>query len=266
MNPKLKRRFYLWYHYLRQIGLDPLATFDFIRGIGFYVRDYFRLTISKGKDKTFPMKRWFPILGERFLSSGTMRGHYFHQDLYIAKRIFESKPEHHLDIGSRTDGFVAHVSVFMPIEIVDIRDQVSKVPNVSFRKVDLMELPIDMVNKYSSISSLHAIEHFGLGRYGDPIDYYGYLKALENISKMLKPDGRFYFSVPIGEQRIEFNAHRVFSVAYLMELLQRWFEIKYVSYVDDSGDLYERVNLNPENISTNFGCYYGCGIFELTKK
>ncbi len=34
-------------------------------------------------------------------------------------------------------------------------------------------------------------------------------------NRMLKKEGKFYFSVPIGEQRIEFNAHRVFSVKYL---------------------------------------------------
>lgn len=73
-----------------------------------------------------------------------------------------------------------------------------------------MELPAGMVNYCDSISSLHAIEHFGLGRYGDPIDYFGYLKALQNIAKIVKTGGTFYFSVPIGPQRIEFNAHRVF--------------------------------------------------------
>ena len=78
-----------------------------------------------------------------------------------------------------------------------------------------MLLPNDLINYYDSISSLHAIEHFGLGRYGDPIDYYGFEKAIDNISKLLEISGHFYFSVPIGPQRIEFNAHRVFSIKFL---------------------------------------------------
>jgi hypothetical protein len=38
-----------------------------------------------------------------------------------------------------------------------------------------MKLHEDMINCCDSISSLHAIEHFGLGRYGDTIDVNGHL-------------------------------------------------------------------------------------------
>jgi hypothetical protein len=82
-----------------------------------------------------------------------------------------------------------------------------------------MKLPEDMKGCCDSLSSLHAIEHFGLGRYGDPIDINGHLKAITNLHLMLKPKGKFYFSVPIGKQRIEFNAHRVFSIKYLIRIL-----------------------------------------------
>ena len=82
---------------------------------------------QKGKDSTFPFgkNRW--ILKERFEESGTMSGHYFHQDLYVASQIFKHAPVKHVDIGSRTDGFVAHVAVFREIEIFDIREQTKKV-------------------------------------------------------------------------------------------------------------------------------------------
>ena len=86
--------------------------------------------------------------------SGTMSGHYFHQDLFIAKKVFNENPNHHVDIGSRIDGFVAHLAVFREIEIIDIREQNSKVSNILFRKADLMQLPDDMVNYCDSISAL----------------------------------------------------------------------------------------------------------------
>ncbi|MBC7886422.1 MAG: DUF268 domain-containing protein [Ferruginibacter sp.] len=194
-----------------------------------------------------------------------MAGHYFHQDLFVARKIFNNNPVRHIDIGSRTDGFVAHVAVFRKIEIIDIRDQNSKVGNILFRKADLMQLPDDMINSCDSISSLHTIEHFGLGRYGDPIDYYGYQKALDNITKILKAGGKFYFSVPIGKQRIEFNAHRVFSVGFLLKELGNNFTVNSFSYIDDKGDFYENVELSVIEIDKNYGCFYGCGIFELTK-
>ena len=184
---------------------------------------------------------------------------------YVAKKIFERNPKRHVDIGSRTDGFVAHVAVFRKIEIIDIREQKSKVSNVLFKKADLMKLQDNLIGYCDSISALHSIEHFGLGRYGDPIDYYGYIKAIDNISLMLQKGGVFYFSVPIGKQRIEFNAHRVFSVSYLQDLFHDKFILNSFSYIDDKGDFFENVKLTDKEVQVNFNCYYGCGIFELTK-
>lgn len=247
-------------------SLKPKTLLRVLKGGPSFVRDFFRLKKQRGADKTFPFGPLNPITFERHDESGTMSGHYFHQDLLIARKIFQSNPQKHVDIGSRTDGFVAHVAVFREIEILDIREQKSKVKNISFRKADLMELQEQMRNYCDSISSLHAVEHFGLGRYGDSIDYYGHRKAIENITHILKKGGTFYFSVPIGPQRIEFNAHRVFSVGYLLDLLSQHYDVRSFSYVNDAGDLFEDVTLNLNEVQANFGCQYGCGIFELLKR
>ena len=214
-----------------------------LKNPGWYYKDLKELKKQKGADTTFEFGRKFPILSEKFDEGGIMKGHYFHQDLYIARLIFEANPQKHLDIGSRTDGFIAHVAAYRNIELVDIRPIKSLVKNISITCANLMELPAGMVNYCDSISSLHAIEHFGLGRYGDPIDYFGYLKALQNIAKIVKTGGTFYFSVPIGPQRIEFNAHRVFSIKYLLDVLSENFSIKAFSYVNDEGDFFENVEL-----------------------
>jgi SAM-dependent methyltransferase len=231
-----------------------------------YLQDLQLLLKQKQLDSTFPIGNRFPILHERTDEGGTMKGHYFHQDLYVARLIYEAKPQRHLDIGSRTDGFVAHVATYREIEIIDIRPIKSKVRNIVFRQADLMQLPQDLVGYCDSVSSLHAIEHFGLGRYGDPINYFGYLEALNNIYLILKPGGTFYFSVPIGTQRIEFNAHRVFSVKYLVDLFGEKYQLEAFSYVNDQGDFVENALMNDQNINSNFGCEYGCGIFTLRKK
>jgi SAM-dependent methyltransferase len=263
MNQKLLRV----HNILKEFGLNPYAFFNAIRGIPFYCRDYYKIRRQMGPKSEFKFGTIFPILSQRFKESGTMSGHYFHQDLYVARKIYHNNPNRHIDIGSRTDGFVAHVAVFREIEIIDIRGQNSKVKNIVFRKADLMQLPANLVNAADSVSSLHAIEHFGLGRYGDPIDFDGHIKGLNNIYKILKPGGKFYFSVPLGYQRIEFNAHRVFSVRYLLNILEKQYNINQFSYVDDNGDFHEDVELNKDGINSNYGCYYdSCGIFELTKK
>lgn len=230
-----------------------------------YERDLQILQQQKGNDHTFSFGTPFPILTDKDDQGGVMKGHYFHQDLFIARKIHEAAPQKHVDIGSRTDGFIAHVASFRTIELLDIRPIESHVKNITFRQANLMELPEDLINSTDSISSLHAIEHFGLGRYGDPIDYWGYTKALQNITAMLKQGGTFYFSVPIGPQRIEFNAHRVFSIDYLMQLLSKDYVITSFSYVDDEGEFYEDITLNDTMISSNCNCTYGCGIFILRK-
>jgi SAM-dependent methyltransferase len=116
------------------------------------------------------------------------------------------------------------------------------------------------------LSCLHAIEHFGLGRYGDPIDASGHLRGLVNIHRCLRPGGTLYLSTPIGPQRIEFNAHRVFAVRYLLDWFEPMFDFKAFSFVDDAGKLHAHCELTSEQIVSNFGCQYGCGIFELIKK
>lgn len=258
---KLKR----FYRIANIFGFNPLVLIDSIRGIPAYFRDLSIIKKQKGPDNSFVFGPSFLMLGDRYEESGKMSGHYFHQDIFVARRILVNNPERHVDVGSRTDGFVAHVAVFRKIEVLDIRDQESKVRNVSFRQADILHLTDNMINAFDSVSSLHAIEHIGLGRYGDPADYFGHLKAINNISRMLVVGGKFYFSVPIGNQRIEFNAHRIFSVRYLMDLFQRGFILNNFSFVDDVGDLHEDVEMSSDEVAKNFGCQFGCGIFELTK-
>lgn len=254
------------YGNLNLLGIDVPKMKLFRRGLSLYLKDKKELTNQKGSDTGFPFGSKRPIFEDRFSESGSASGHYFHQDLLVARKIYENKPVRHVDIGSRTDGFIAHVAVFREIEVFDIRDQNNEIENIIFRKADLMKLPDEMVEYTDSISALHSIEHFGLGRYGDPIDYYGHEKAILNITKILKKGGKFYFSVPVGPQRINFNAHRVFSLQYLIDLFSVNFKIDAFSFVDDSGNLTENAPLIQSEIDRNYGCFYGCGIFELTKK
>ncbi|MEI6752262.1 MAG: DUF268 domain-containing protein [Paludibacter sp.] len=254
------------YGNLNLLGVDIQKMGKFFSGLSLYMNDKKALQKQMSIDNRFPFGSNRPIFDDRFAESGSASGHYFHQDLLVARKIYENIPVRHVDIGSRTDGFVAHVAIFRAIEVFDIREQKSNVKNILFKQADLMQLPENMHNYCDSISALHSIEHFGLGRYGDPIDYLGHEKAVKNITKILQSEGKFYFSVPIGSQRINFNAHRVFSVKYLIDLFSDDFSIDTFSYVNDTGDLTENVTLLESDIQNNFGCHYGCGIFELTKK
>lgn len=255
------------YKVLVVFGFNPKVFLTAIRGLSWYLKDY-RLLKKKLRGNTeFEITKFFPIITEKFDEAGTMNGHYFNQDLYVAKLIHKANPIKHVDIGSRTDGFVAHLAVFREVEVFDIRNIESTVENISFTRADLSSPTFDKINYTDSLSCLHAIEHFGLGRYGDMIDPDGHVLALSNMWGVLKSGGRFYLSTPIGPQRIEFNAHRVFSVRYLMDLFESKFDIVSFSYIDDKGNLNINQDLNnSKHVAENFGCEYGCGIFEMIKK
>ena len=249
------------------LGFNPTVFINFFRGLPFFIRDMVLLKkqLKQRNNTDFNILTFYPMMGDRYSLSGSMSGQYFHQDLLVAKRVYANNPKKHIDIGSRIDGFVAHVAVFREIEVFDIRAQTSNVHNITFKQADLMKLP-DSLRKYTdSVSSLHAIEHFGLGRYGDPVDSEGHINGLNNIYEILTQGGKFYFSVPIGRQRIEFNGHRIFNVGYLVNLFKSKYIIDHFSFVDDAGDLFENMPLDERSISTNYGCNHGCGIFELTK-
>jgi SAM-dependent methyltransferase len=261
----MKKALKIVYRFFLTLGLNPVQFLNLLKGLPEYINDYKKIKIQKKGNKDFYFGTIYPIVASKHSNSGIMSGHYFHQDLLVAKKIYQNKPLKHIDIGSRIDGFIAHIAVFREIEIFDIRPQKTTINNIVFRQADLMKLPDNMLNYCDSISSLHAVEHFGLGRYGDPVDYYGHLKVLENIYRILQNRGKFYFSVPIGNQRIEFNAHRVFDLSYLLKLFENKYQIDSFSYVNDVGDIFENAVLDEKSIKNNFNCYYGCGIFEMTK-
>lgn len=192
-----------------QCGIDPQRLLRSLRGLPIYVRDWvaFRKNYA-GKMKVMP------CLHDRFEEGGATKSEYFWQDLLVARSIHAAKPEKHVDVGSRVDGFVAHVASFREIEVFDVRPISSDVPGVVFRQADLMSLASlpKIVGGYcDSLSCLHAVEHFGLGRYGDPINPQGYQRGIANMVQLLRPGGTFYLSTPVGQERVEFNANWVFD-------------------------------------------------------
>lgn len=234
----------------------------------FTLRKELRQFKKQGEKSTvsFPVEKLTAYYEDKSDSAGMLPYHYFYQDLYVAQRIYKNNPIRHVDIGSSIASFVAHVAAFREIDVFDIRPLDAPITNVRFRQVDLMQLDEKYEGSTDSISCLHALEHFGLGRYGDPICYDGYLLGFVNIHKILKPNGKFYFSVPLGKQRVEFHAHRVFSLKYLLELITPYYEISEFSYINDNNVFFENVVITEDKIATNCGCHFGCAIFELTKK
>lgn len=212
MNPRimLVRAYWLLSD---QFGIDPRRMLRSIRGLPRFVRDYRRF--RSGYRGPLELR---PCLQDWFEEGGATKLEYFWQDLLVARKIFAARPERHVDVGSRVDGFVAHVASFREIEVFDVRPISARIPGVTFRQADLMQPATAMAGYCDSLSCLHALEHFGLGRYGDPVDPGGFERGFANMAALLKGGGVFYLSVPVGASRVEFNGQRVLDPRAIIQL------------------------------------------------
>ena len=169
-----------------------------------------------------------PALLDFSETAGSADGHYFWQDLICARWIFEESPERHLDVGSRIDGFVGHLLTFMEVTLLDIRRNPMTLQGLRFIRGDAQDQLVDYENKFDSVSSLHSIEHFGLGRYGDTIQIDGHERGLKNISQCVSQNGKLYVSFPIGNQSIEFNSQRILDPLWPIEVLNGFELLEFV--------------------------------------
>jgi len=256
----------VFYPWTLAFGFDPFRTKRALRGLLITFREYQRIKSQNALlGKKYEIKFSYPVFSDRYEPAGIASGHYFHQDLLVAQKIYQRNPTRHVDVASRVDGFVAHVASFRSIEVFDIRQISSKVPNITFRQYDLTKPQNEYIDYCDSLSCLHALEHFGLGRYGDPIDIGGHVKGFENLRQILKVGGIMYLSVPIGPERIDFNAHRAFAIATILSMAENDFKLLDFSFVDDAGELHRDIPLTQAAIECQCGCIYGCGIFEFQK-
>jgi len=259
--------FFVRFHFLMcayGINFHRLAYYLF--GLPGFIIDFLKFRKHLKKSGENIVIEYMPCLYEKKKSAGSMSGHYFHQDLYIASQVFKKDPQKHLDVGSRIDGFVAHVASFKKIEVADIRPLKETAHNISFIQLDLMSKLNDEYYDYcDSLSCLHAIEHFGLGRYGDEIDAHGHLKGLENLHHLLKRNGTLYISFPIGRERICFNGHRIFNPLKFLKDIDQIYNFLNFSLIDDCGTFYENFDLLTKSDDYFEKYEYSCGIFQLIK-
>jgi SAM-dependent methyltransferase len=142
---------------------------------------------------------------------------YFYQDAWAFECITAQRPTRHIDVGSHHK-FVALLSKVVPVTMVDIRPLSLRMESIDFQVGSILELPYPS-HSLPSVSSICVVEHIGLGRYGDPLDVDGSLRALEELKRVVQPGGDLYLSVPVEpETAVHFNAHRAFSEPHLERL------------------------------------------------
>jgi SAM-dependent methyltransferase len=167
--------------------------------------------------------------------------HYFFQLRWALERIRDAAPEQHVDVASDLR-LIAALMTVTAVTFTDIRPVGVAIAGLAQMVGSVVALPI-ADRSVVSLSCIHAAEHIGLGRYGDPIDPSGTRRAAAELSRVVAPGGRLYFGLPVGRPRIEFNAHRVHAVAEVPELFPE-LVVREVSLITDSGEYHEHAGLD----------------------
>lgn len=215
-------------------------------------------------DSAFPLDRSQLYPCDDRAATEAFDAHYFFADLHLARMILDhSVHAFHLDVGSRLDGLVTHILVGgKRVCHVDLRPPDIKLEGLWFVRDDMRMLASFKDESCESVSSVHAAEHVGLGRYGDEIDARGMEKSMASLARVLEPSGHLYFAVPIGRQRVVFNAHRVASPSWVIETFaSHGLTLESFAAVDDEGRFHEEARPSDYESAS-----YSCGMFELSKR
>lgn len=188
-------------------------------------------------------------------------GHYVLHTAWAARILAKTRPAKHVDISSSLY-FSAIVSAFIPIDFYDYRPAFMNLSDLNSKAGNLMALsfPDDSVN---SISCMHTIEHIGLGRYGDPLDPDGDLKAVAELKRVAAPGGNLLFVSPIGRSKLMFNGHRIYSYGQIMQYF-KGFELKEFSLIPDSVRKDGLISNASQALADKQN--YGCGCFWFVKR
>ncbi len=200
----------------------------------------------------------YPQIRDKTITTGFDR-HYVYHTAWAARVVAETRPAKHIDISSSLY-FSGIVSAFVPVEFYDYRPADLTLSGFESKAGDLMRLPFEDAS-VNSLSCMHTVEHIGLGRYGDPIDPDGDLKAAKELARVLAPGGSLLFVVPMGrEAKIEFNAHRIYSYDAALALFPDLTLKEFSLIPEHAGPLLR--NADPRLLADES---YACGCFHFTK-
>lgn len=216
----------------------------------------FRL-LDNSKRMTVNDADLFPILNEA-TSETPFDAHYTYHPAWAARIVQQINPAKHIDISSILY-FSTQLSAFIPTEFYDYRPAKLNLEGLISKSADLNHLPFADAS-VESISCMHTIEHIGLGRYGDPLDPDGDLKAVNELKRVVKKGGNLLLVTPVGKPRVQFNAQRVYSYEMIVDQFTD-FDLKDFSLITDQNEF-----ISPASSQLVAAQTYGCGCFWFVRK
>ena len=240
---------------LPMVAFRALQTATFWSGIVRYLRNR-RTYRALPEAEPIPWREAQPQLKDR-LPTSPFDPHYFYQDVWAARHVAAAAPERHVDVGSRVD-YVGFLTAICDVTFVDIRPLEAELDRLETIGASILALPY-ADRSLESVSCLHVVEHIGLGRYGDPLDPLGSVKAAAELQRVVAPGGQLLFSGPIGVPRVAFDAHRVQDPRTIVS----WFgelELAEFAGVDDAGRFSRDHSINDLARSR-----YACGLFRFVR-
>jgi hypothetical protein len=85
------------------------------------------------------------------------------------------------------------------------------------------------------------------------------------MSRLLRPGGNFYLSVPIGQERVEFNAYRVFAPLTIIRCAESsGLQLRQLTVIDTEGKV-QQVQTAEDTLLQLGRSRYNLGIFVFIK-
>lgn len=247
------------YSYLYFVGINLKTAWNNIKKLNSFKKGFrkFNKTKTVGNERfNLNWKQRIPYLTDNTTET-PIDYHYIYHPAWAARIVARINPAFHVDISSKLD-FSTILSAFIPVKFYDYRPAPLTLSNLNSLKGDLLSLPFEDNSQYS-ISCMHTIEHIGLGRYGDALDYNGDLKAIKELIRVTQPGGNIIFVTPVGKPKIIFNAHRIYSFDQIIEYFSDC-SVEEFCLITDKGEFF--TDADPLLVAQQ---QYGCGCFWFKK-
>jgi len=183
------------------------APAQFSRG---YLRSLGELRLAKPE---------WRIYRELHFGAGTHPvGYLDYECAFAAEHINRLAPRSLLDVGSYRL-FLIGLMASRQVTTLDVRPRAALLPNETVVTADAKD-PKLPPNSFDLVLCLSTLEHFGLGRYGEEVDFDADRAAFAGLARLVRPGGHLVYSTSITrfEPSVVFNAHRI----YTREVLHRY--------------------------------------------